>query len=317
MLQRTLLVLFIATCTLSSGCATVRHGLGRTLVPDQIEFLLGAQVSAQIEKNERVHPSAPLQAYVQRVTEGLLKAPHTDGPEGSEYARRGATRGRTDGPEGSEYTQRDAYSTQHALRDRPGLRYRVKVLDDPEQVNAFAVPGGYLYVYSGLLLIAEDEAELAGVLAHEIGHIVGRHSINQLVSQLGMDILKDLAFDEDPHQIGQIASQLASARFSRDDEREADTFGVRYAIAAGYDPRGLLRFFEKLNKLETRRRSDLEKLFASHPPTGERIRRIERLIDQYGASEGERYRARFVRETSVLRRKRTPDTIFDRLRRLE
>ncbi len=297
--QRTLIVLLIAICTLSSGCATVRHGLGRALVPDQIEFLLGAQVSAQIEENERIHPSAPLQAYVQRVTEGLLKAPRTDGTEGSEYA------------------QRDAYSTQHALRDRPGVRYRVKVLDDPEQVNAFAVPGGYLYVYSGLLLIAEDEAELAGVLAHEIGHIVGRHSINQLVSQLGMDILKDLAFGEDPHQIGQIASQLANARFSRDDELEADTFGVRYAIEAGYDPRGLLRFFEKLKKLEAHRRSDLEQLFASHPPTGERIRRIERLIDQYGASGGQRYHARFVRETTVLRRKRTPDTIFDRLRRLE
>ncbi len=303
MLQRPLLVLIIAACTLSSGCATVRHGLGRTLVPDQIEFLLGAQVSAQIEQNERIHPSAPLQAYVQRITEGLLKAPRTDGPEGSEYARRGSTRGRTDGPEGSEYAQPDAYSTQHALRYRPGVRYRVKVLDDSEQVNAFAVPGGYLYVYSGLLLIADDEAELAGVLAHEIGHIVGRHSINQLVSQLGMDILKDLAFGEDPHQIGQIASQLASARFSRDDEREADTFGVRYAIAAGYDPHGLLRFFEKLKKLEKHRRSDLEKLFASHPPTGERIRRIERLIDQYGASGGQDYRARFVRETAVLRRK--------------
>ena len=87
------------------------------------------------------------------------------------------------------------------------------------------------------------------------------------------------------------------------DEREADTFGVRYAIHAGYDPHGLLRFFEKLKKLEARRRSDLEKLFASHPPTGERIRRIERLIDQYGASGGQNYRARFVRETRVLRRK--------------
>ena len=303
MFQRPLLVLLIATCTLSSGCATVRRDLGRTLVPDQIEFLLGAQISAQIEQNERIHPSAPLQAYVQRITEGLLKAPRTDGPEGSEYARRGTTRGRTDGPEGSEYAQRDAYPTQHVLRDRPGVRYRVKVLDDPKQVNAFALPGGYIYVYSGLLLITEDEAELAGVLAHEIGHIVGRHGANRLVTQLGMNALKAMAFGEDPHRIGQIASQLGSARFSRDDEREADTFGVRYAIEAGYDPRGLLRFFEKLKKLEARRRSDLENLFASHPPTGERIRRIERLIDQYGASGGQRYQARFVRETAVLRRK--------------
>lgn len=279
MLQRPLLVLLIATC----GCASVRYGIGR-VVPDQVEFLLGAQVAAQVEQTERVHPSAALQAYVQRIAESLLKAPSTAGAEGSEYAQRAAS------------------PTQPALRDRPGVRYRVKVLDDPEQVNAFAVPGGYLYVYSGLLLLLEDEAELAGILAHEIGHVVGRHSINQLVASLGMDILKDLALDEDKEQIGQIATALANARFSRDDERAADTFGVGCAIAAGYDPRGLLRFFQKLKKLEARQHSGLEKLFASHPPTSERTRRIENLIGQYGVSGGQTYRARFARETAILRR---------------
>ncbi len=293
MLQRTLLVLLIATCALSSGCATVRRELGYALISDKTEIKLGTKLAVQIEQSERVHASAQLQSYVQRVTAVLVQASRANGPDAQ----------RTDGPEGSEYAQRDADSTQRAQRDRPGIRYRVKVLDDPKQVNAFAVPGGYLYVYSGLLLVLEDEAELAGVLAHEIGHIVGRHSANQLAARLGIDVLTSLALGEDPYQLGQIASQLGSARFSRDDEREADTLGIRYAIAAGYDPRGLLRFFEKLKKLEARRRSDLEKLFASHPPTGERIRRIERLIDQYGGSGGQRYRARFVRETAVLRRK--------------
>ena len=299
MLQRTLLVLLIATCALSSNCATVRRELGYALISDKTEIKLGTKLAVQIEQSERVHASAQLQSYVQRVTAVLVQASRANGPD----AQRTVTRERTDGPEGSEYAQRDADSTQRAQRDRPGIRYRVKVLDDPKQVNAFAVPGGYLYVYSGLLLVLEDEAELAGVLAHEIGHIVGRHSANQLAARLGIDVLTSLALGEDPYQLGQIASQLSGARFSRDDEREADTLGIRYAIAAGYDPRGLLRFFEKLKKLEARRRSDLEKLFASHPPTGERIRRIERLIDQYGGSGGQRYRARFVRETAVLRRK--------------
>lgn len=285
--QRTLLVLLIATCALSSGCVTVRRELGYALISDKTELELGTRLAAQIEQAERVHASAQLQSYVQRVTAGLVQASRAHGPDAQ----------RTDGPEGSEYAQRDAH-----LRDRPGIRYRVKVLDDPQQVNAFAVPGGYLYVYSGLLLVLEDEAELAGVLAHEIGHIVGRHSANQLAARLGMDILTRLALGEDPHRIGQIATQLSSARFSRDDEREADAFGVRYAIAAGYDPHGLLRFFTKLKKLKTRRPSDIEKLFASHPPTSERIRRIEHLIDQYGAPEGQRYRPRFVRETAVVRR---------------
>lgn len=285
--QRTLLVLLIATCALSSGCVTVRRELGYALISDKTELELGTRLAAQIEQAERVHASAQLQSYVQRVTADLVQASRAHGPDAQ----------RTDGPEGSEYAQRDAH-----LRDRPGIRYRVKVLDDPQQVNAFAVPGGYLYVYSGLLLVLEDEAELAGVLAHEIGHIVGRHSANQLAARLGMDILTRLALGEDPHRIGQIATQLSSARFSRDDEREADAFGVRYAIAAGYDPHGLLRFFARLKKLKTRRSSDIEKLFTSHPPTSERIRLIEDLIDQYGAPEGQHYRTRFVRETAVVRR---------------
>ena len=263
MSQRTLLVLLIATCALSSGCDTSRRILGYVLVPDETEIELGAQVAAQIEAQQRLHPNRRLQSYVQRVTETLLPP---------------------------------------ALEDRPGIDYRVKVLDAPREINAFAVLGGYLYVYSGLLLVLEDEAELAGVLAHEIGHIVGRHSANQLAAHFGMELLANLVLGEDLQLLGQIVSYLGSARFSRDDEREADAFGVRYAIAAGYDPRGLLRFFERLKELEGRRPSDLEKLFASHPPTGERIRSIERLIDQYGASAGQRYQARFERETAVLRR---------------
>ena len=263
MLQRILLVLLVATA-LSSGCSTSRRVLGYVLISDKTEIKLGTQLAAQIEAQQRLHPDRRFQSYIQRVAAALLPL---------------------------------------ALEDRPGIRYRVKVLDDPKQINAFAVLGGYLYVYSGLLLVLEDESELAGVLAHEIGHIVGRHSANQLASRFGMDLLTRLALGEDPYQLGEIASQLSGARFSRDDEREADTFGIRYAIAAGYDPRGLLRFFEKLKKLQARRHSDLEKLFASHPPTGERIRRIEHLIDQYGGPEGQRNRARFVRETVVLRRK--------------
>ena len=232
-------------------------------VADKTEIELGTQLAAQIEEEQRLHSNRRLQSYIQDVAATLIP---------------------------------------FALEDRPGIDYHVKVLNDPEEINAFAVPGGFLYVYSGLLLIAEDEAEIAGVLAHEIGHIVGRHSINQLAARFGMELLITLALGEDLELLGQIGASLVSARFSRDDEREADTFGVRYAIEAGYDPRGLLRFFEKLKKLEARRRSDLENLFASHPPTDERIRRIERLLDQYGASGGQRYRVRFMRETAILRR---------------
>jgi len=180
------------------------------------------------------------------------------------------------------------------------------VLDNPNQINAFALPAGFLYVYTGLLLAADNEAELAGILAHEIGHVVGRHSANQLATQLGLNILVSLALGENSEELASLAAQAgtsgALARFSRDDEREADAFGVKYTIAAGYDPRGLLTFFEKLKKLEGRRQSGLESLLSSHPATQERIDRIDRMIQKAGNPAGTTRRDRFLEATASLRR---------------
>ena len=259
---QTFLTLLILTTTLTS-CTTVRRQLGQALITDETEIELGTKFAEEIEAKEKVHPDKRLQAYIQRVAAPLVK---------------------------------------NALLDRPNIRYTIKVIDDPKQINAFAVPGGFLYVYSGLLLIAEDEAELAGILAHEIGHIVGRHSANQLAAQFGLDLLVGITLGEDPYQLGEMAGQLSGARFSRDDENEADRFGVKYTIAADYDPRGLIDFFAKLKKMESSRSSDLEKLFASHPPTGERIQQIEKLIAKYGAAEGQRHQQRFLQATANLRR---------------
>ena len=100
----------------------------------------------------------------------------------------------------------------------------------------------------------------------------------------------------------QIAGQLSGARFSRDDENEADRYGVKYTVAADYDPRGLIDFFAKLKQMKNSRSSDLGKLFASHPPTGERIKHIEKLMLKYGVEGGERHRKRFLQATAGLRR---------------
>lgn len=259
---RFILSLLIATIACTS-CTTVRRQLGHALITDETEINLGTKLAAQIEAKEKIHPDRQLQAYIQRTATPLIN---------------------------------------NALQDRANIQYQIKVLDDPAQINAFAVPGGYLYVYSGLLLIADDEAELAGVLAHELGHIVGRHSANQLAAQFGIDLLVDLTLGEDPLQLGEIAGQLSGARFSRDDENEADKFGVKYTIAADYDPRGLIDFFAKLKKMEKSRSSDLAKLFASHPPTGERIKHIKKLIAKHGATEGQRHTERFLKATANLRR---------------
>ena len=190
---------------------------------------------------------------------------------------------------------RGADTTDLSLGDRPTYRHNLGQWCDEESTSP-----------RRLLLAADDEAELAGVLAHEIGHVVARHSANQLATQYGMEILAGLALGENPNEIAQIASQFGHAgvmaRFSRDDEREADEYGVKYLVATGYDPAGLLSFFQKLQKLEGRKQGEVEKLLATHPATQERIRRIEKLIAKSGAQGGDRKREQFVRETALLRR---------------
>ena len=250
-----------------AGCAAVRQQLGSVLVPLQTEVELGDKIAAQIEEQEKIHSDRRLQTYIRQLAAPLIR---------------------------------------HSMEDRPEITYHITVLDNPEQVNAFAVPGGHLYVYTGLLLVAANEAEVAGILAHEIGHVVGRHSANQLATQYGLGILASLALGENPEEVGKMASEWigsgALARFSRDDEREADKFGVKYTIAAGYDPRGLLTFFQKMKKMEGRRRSELDNLLASHPATEERIRRIEKMIAAAGSPGGRTEAQRYLQKTAVLRR---------------
>jgi len=254
-------------CSLIAGCVSVRQRLGHALISTETEVKLGEQIADQVEAQEKILADPRVQAYVRQVAAPLVR---------------------------------------RSLQDRPGITYRITVLDQPDQVNAFAVPGGPLYVYSGLLLAADNEAELAGVLAHEIGHVVARHSANQLASQYGLEILARLALGEDPARIAEIATQLGQAgvmaRFSRDDEREADQHGVKYLVAAGYDPRGLSTFFQKLQRMEGGKRSEVEKLLATHPATTERIRRIEKMIASVGQPEGKTERERFMRETASLRK---------------
>ena len=257
----------LVTSSFLAGCATVRQQLGAALVPPRTEMQLGAQMAAQIGQMEKLHPDEGLQRYILEVAEPLARL---------------------------------------SLKDRPGITYVLAVLDDDEQVNAFAAPGGYLFVYSGLLLMAENEAELAGVLAHEIGHVVGRHSANQLATRYGMEFLFRLALGTEPDEMAAMTSDWlgtgAAARFSRDDEREADDYGFRYLLSAGYDPEGLLTFFEKIGEFEARPGSDLDALMASHPATDERIERLRQKIAQAGDPGGRLEAERYRQRTSVLRR---------------
>lgn len=174
----------------------------------------------------------------------------------------------------------------------------IKVLDD-DQVNAFALPGGYLYVTSGLILAAETEAELAGVMSHEIAHVAARHGTKGATrTQIWNLASLPLVFVGGPvgmavRQVSQIAMPMTLMKFSRNFEREADLLGLEYEYAAGYDPEAFVDFFERMNA-DRKKPNFMARAFATHPMNQDRIQRAQKEIgtmlpahDQYVVTTSE------------------------------
>jgi beta-barrel assembly-enhancing protease len=161
--------------------------------------------------------------------------------------------------------------------------FTIRVLDD-DQVNAFALPGGYLYVNSGLILAAQTEAELAGVMAHEIAHVAARHGTKGATrSQIWNLASIPLVFVGGPvgmaiREISQIAVPMTFYKFSRGFEREADLLGIEYEYAAGYDPGAFIDFFDRMNT-DRKKPNFMARAFASHPMNQDRIKRAQKEID--------------------------------------
>jgi beta-barrel assembly-enhancing protease len=171
--------------------------------------------------------------------------------------------------------------------------FTIKVIDNDE-VNAFALPGGFFYVNTGLILAAENEAELAGVMAHEIAHVAARHATkNATRSQLFNLLSIPLIFVGGPagyavRQVVGLAVPMSFLKFSRDAEREADMLGLEYQYASGYDPEEFVRFFEKLHlQGKQKKQGFLARAFLTHPMTGDRIKRAQQTIEKYLPAKNE------------------------------
>jgi beta-barrel assembly-enhancing protease len=187
-------------------------------------------------------------------------------------------------------------------------KYDFHVLADPQTINAFALPGGQVSITLGLLGRLHNEAELAGVLGHEIGHVVGRHGAEQLAkSQFSQSLVGAATIAAyDPDHPGRSASnaavaaaigQLVSMRFGRQDELEADALGVKLMKEAGYDTRGMHDLLLTLEKLD--QGGSAPEFFSTHPNPENRLARVDELIRSNGGSGGDVGGDRF--QQNVLR----------------
>jgi len=188
-----------------------------------------------------------------------------------------------DDPVVTEYVNRVG---QNLVRNSDArVPFTIKVIDSDE-VNAFALPGGFFYVNSGLILRAQEESELAGVMAHEISHVTARHGTKNATKGEMMQLATIPLMLLGPagwagyglYEGLQIAIPLTYLKFSRDSEREADFLGLQYMYKAGYDPNAFVTFFERIQADDKRRPGTIPKVFSTHPPTPDRIEASQKEI---------------------------------------
>lgn len=210
------------------------------------EVEIGKQVASDVESKEKLLKNTAVQSYVSGV--------------GQKIAR---------------------------VCDRRDIEYTFKVIDKKE-INAFACPGGYIYVYTGLLEILDNEAQLAAVLSHEVSHLVARHSIKKLQNIYGYSILAQIALGDKAESVAgdivNIAASLILQGYSRDNEFEADRYGILYAKNAGYNPEGMIQVFEKFRKMEGNPPPAVLGLLSSHPPAEDRIEKGKTEISKIGGT---------------------------------
>jgi predicted Zn-dependent protease len=212
-----------------------------------------------------------------------------------------------DDPVITEYINRVGQNV--VLHSDAKIPFTIKVIDSDE-VNAFALPGGFFYVNKGLILAADNEAEVAGVMAHEIAHVAARHAMeNQakgMLAQIGLTAgsiflggLGGLLINN----AAQFGALLGFMKFSRSAEEEADTLGVQYMWAAGYDPGAMSTMFEKLQAKNKKKPGTISRLFATHPQPPDRVDATRRLVARFpdreeyvlSTSEFQRVKARLLR----------------------
>lgn len=225
------------------GCATVYNPATEKkeliFIDTQSEVSLGANIDQQVRAQYKVSKDKGIEARLQKIAGAITK-----------------------------------------VSDRQDLVFRFTVLESKE-VNAFATPGGYIYVFTGLIGNVTDD-ELAGVIAHEVGHVAARHIVKKLQAQLGYEILMSFAFGAtnptDIERAVNLTFNMISLGYSRGDELEADKLAVKYMNMAGFNPRAMIEFLEKLQKMEQSGLLSGVSIFSTHPTLKVRMAELEKLL---------------------------------------
>ena len=230
----------------AAGCATPIAGSYNT----EQEIKLGRQVAAEVERQNKIDEDPADNERIQAIAKPVLA---------------------------------------QAKAARSEVDYKVKIIRS-KQVNAFSLPGGWIYIYTGLLEKAgNDDDAIACVIGHESAHVVRRHAIKQLQKAQSQGLLVNLVGiltrSDAAYQIAALGTQLQQLHYSREDEYEADKYGLMFAYNAGYDPYGMVRFFSVLERLEGAGAGSTP-WASDHPITRNRIDRVNELIAELRANNG-------------------------------
>lgn len=181
----------------------------------------------------------------------------------------------------------DKVLSSRAVKKRGIYAYTYEIIHDDNTINAFCTPGGYIYVYTGLLKFVDNEATLAGVLGHEIAHAERRHATQRITKAYGAQILLSIALGERPSQIAEIGANLfAGLAFlanSRSDETESDDYSFKYLQNTEYYPGGIKFFFDKIQRENGVRAGGFERLLSTHPLPHDRIEHVEEVLQKIGS----------------------------------
>jgi len=245
-------VLVFSIC-LSITSLNCGGSLGINLFPDSKDIELGKQVDQEIRKNPKEYPMLKnrpdVKSYVENVGRKILASP--------------------------DITKRALYA------------YQFEIIQDDSTVNAFCTPGGYIYVYTGLLKFLDNEATLAGVVGHEIAHAERRHATRRMTTSLGYQIVLSILLGGNPGETEKIAgnlfSGLALLKNSRGDEEEADNYSIQYLRSTGYYPGAIKYFFGKISASGARSRTGaFERFLSTHPLPQDRIDNVNTKMEQMG-----------------------------------